>query len=85
MKFWIGNAAQTANMAIVFANLIVKGKDYGIHPFIVEIRDSNSHNVLPGITIGDCGDKFGLKGVDNGFLIFRNVRTPRTNLLDRIT
>ena len=39
MKFWIGAAAQMANMSIIWANLIVKGKKYGPHPFIVPIRN----------------------------------------------
>lgn len=84
VKFWIGNAAQTANMSIVLANLIVKGKDYGIHCFIVPIRDEE-HEMMPGVMIVDCGSKMGLNGVDNGLLQFRNVMIPRENLLDRIT
>jgi acyl-CoA oxidase len=38
---------------------------------------------MPGIEIGDCGDKVGLHGVDNGFIKFNNVRIPRENLLNR--
>lgn len=85
IKFWIGNAAQTANMAVVFANLIVEGRNYGIHAFVVTIRKPNDHTPMPGVLIGDCGPKFGLNGVDNGYLSFRNVRIPRENLLDKVT
>lgn len=85
MKFWIGNAAQTANMAVIAANLIVKGKDYGMHMFVVEIRDRVTHNLLPGVTIGDCGEKMGLNGVDNGFMFFRGLRVSRDALLNKIT
>lgn len=85
MKFWIGNAAQTANMAVIAANLIVKGKDYGIHMFVVEIRDRVTHNLLPGVTVGDCGEKMGLNGVDNGFMFFRGLRVSRDALLNRVT
>jgi hypothetical protein len=28
-----------ANYALVFAQLIIKGKQHGVHPFIVKIRD----------------------------------------------
>ena len=85
MKFWIGGAAQSANMSIIAANLVVGGKDYGIHLFIVPLRDEVSHDIIPGVTIGDCGLKQGINGVDNGFISFRNVRVPVDNLLDRIT
>ena len=84
IKFWIGNAAQTANMSVVLANLIVKGKDYGIHCFVVQIRD-DEHEVMPGVQIIDCGAKMGIHGVDNGILNFRNVIIPRENLLDKVT
>jgi acyl-CoA oxidase len=85
IKFWIGNAAQTANMAVIAANLIVKGKDYGIHMFLVEIRDRVTHNLIPGVTVGDCGEKMGMNGVDNGFIAFRGLRVSRDALLDKIT
>ena len=40
---------------------------------------------LPGITIGDCGKKLGQDGIDNGFIIFDNVRIPKDNFLDRLS
>ena len=40
-KFWITNGACHANYAIVFAKTIVKGKNEGIHAFVVQIRDEN--------------------------------------------
>lgn len=83
-KFWIGNAAQTANMSLCLANMIVDGVDYGIHIFIVPIR-KDSHHLMPGVIISDCGDKMGLSGIDNGMISFRNVKIPRENLLDKVT
>jgi acyl-CoA oxidase len=55
----------------------------GIHTFIVPIRDFESHALLPGVEIHDCGHKVGLNGVDNGALRFSQVRVPRDNLLNR--
>ena len=39
MKFWIGAAAQLANISVIWAQLIVDGKKCGPHPFIVPLRD----------------------------------------------
>ncbi|CAO2144704.1 unnamed protein product [Urochloa humidicola] len=90
IKWWIGNAAVHGKFATIFARLILplQGKggepaDMGIHAFIVPIRDLETHAVLPGIEINDCGHKIGLNGVDNGALRFRSVRIPRDNLLNR--
>jgi len=81
-KDYIGNAAQYAQLATVFAQLITNGENYGVHAFIVPIRNKQG-KTLPRITISDCGDKLGLNGVDNGRLIFDQVRIPRENLLNR--
>jgi len=85
MKFWIGNLGKTAQMAVVFAQLITKGKNQGVHAFVVPVRDRRTHLPLPGITIGDCGEKLGMAGVDNGFMIFNNYRVPKDALLDKIS
>ena len=76
MKFWIGASGNVANLAVVWANLIIEGKNYGIHAFIVPIRCKRTHKVLPGVIIGDCGPKTGLNVIDNGFIMFDNVRIP---------
>lgn len=81
-KDYIGNAALHAQMATVFAQLELEGEDYGVHAFLVPIRDSQG-SVLPGISIEDDGPKIGLNGVDNGRIIFNKVRVPRENMLDR--
>lgn len=81
-KDYIGNAALHAQMATVFAQLEVEGQEFGVHAFLVPIRDKNSA-ILPGITIEDDGDKIGLNGVDNGRIVFNQIRVPRDNLLDR--
>ena len=40
-------------------------------------------SALPGITVGDIGNKFGFSANDNGFLKLDNVRIPRENMLMR--
>ena len=56
--------------------------DYGVNAFIVPLRDANN-TILKGVTIGDCGLKMGLNGVDNGTISFDNVVIPKENMLDR--
>ncbi len=81
-KDYIGNAATHGLLATVFAQLEIDAERYGVHAFLVPIRDS-SGAALPGVRIADCGEKMGLNGVDNGRLWFDNVRIPRDNLLNR--
>ncbi|HWS36744.1 MAG TPA: acyl-CoA dehydrogenase [Actinoplanes sp.] len=81
-KDYIGNAARDGRMAVVFAQLITGGKRYGVHAWMVPIRDEHG-NPMPGVTIGDAGPKAGLLGVDNGRLSFDHVTVPREMLLDR--
>lgn len=65
-KWWIGGLGRAATHAIVMAQLVLKGKRIGPHPFIVQIRDMDTHEPLPGIYIGDIGPKMGYNGTDNG-------------------
>lgn len=39
---------KTSNHAIVLAQLITKGKCYGLHAFIAPIREIGTHKPLPG-------------------------------------
>jgi acyl-CoA oxidase len=81
-KDYIGNAAEHAKVAVVFAQLKVGDESHGVHALVVPIRDDEG-NAMPGVRIEDCGRKIGLNGVDNGRLWFDGVRVPRTNLLNR--
>nr|CAG8543188.1 12636_t:CDS:10 [Entrophospora candida] len=82
-KWWVGGLGRAANHAIVMAILITNGKSFGPHPFVVQIRDLETHQPLPGITIGDIGPKFGYNSMDNGFMLFDKVRIPRFNMLSK--
>jgi acyl-CoA oxidase len=81
-KDYIGNAARDGRMAVVFAQLVIGDRGYGVHAFMVPIRDADGRPV-PGVRIEDCGHKAGLNGVDNGRLWFTDVRVPREALLNR--
>ncbi|KAG0716586.1 Acyl-coenzyme A oxidase 3, peroxisomal [Chionoecetes opilio] len=81
-KYWITNGAVHARHVVVFAQLLVKDTNHGIHGVLVPIRDENL-KVLPKVRVEDMGHKMGLNGVDNAKLSFDNVRVPRENLLNR--
>ncbi|KAA1424500.1 acyl-CoA oxidase [Mumia zhuanghuii] len=86
-KDYIGGAAHDATMAAVFAQLVTGGPgeeptSRGVHCVLVPIRDADGRD-LPGVTTSDCGVKGGLNGVDNGRIVFDQVRVPRSNLLDQ--
>ena len=84
-KWWIGLAGKTANHAVVFARLVLAdGSDMGPHPFLVQIRSLETHLPMPGVVVGDLGEKIGQNGLDNGFIAFNNVHLPLENLLNRV-
>ncbi len=74
-------------MAAVFAQLETPTADgtverHGVHCFLVPLRDAKGRD-LPGVTTSDCGHKGGLRGVDNGRIMFDQVRIARENLLNK--
>jgi acyl-CoA oxidase len=84
-KWWIGSLGKMANHAVVMAQLIIDGKRYGPHPFVVQIRDLKTHEPLENIHVGDIGPKFGYNTMDNGFLLFNKVKIPHQNMLARFS
>ncbi|GAA3598404.1 acyl-CoA dehydrogenase [Klugiella xanthotipulae] len=81
-KDYLGNAALHGIACVLFAQLITKGVNHGVHAFYVPLRDE-AGDFLPGIGGEDDGLKGGLNGIDNGRLHFTDVRIPRENLLNR--
>ncbi|XP_074951938.1 peroxisomal acyl-coenzyme A oxidase 2 isoform X3 [Phalacrocorax aristotelis] len=83
MKWWPGDMGRSATHAVVFAQLYVHSKCYGVHPFIVQIRSLQNHSLCPGVTAGDIGPKMNFEHIDNGYLMLQNVRIPRENMLNK--
>ena len=69
------------------ARLIIESEgsknDYGVVPFIVQIRDMDTHRHMPGVKSGDMGTKLGYHGKDNGWMTLNDVRIPRDQMLQR--
>ncbi|KAI9723461.1 MAG: fatty-acyl coenzyme A oxidase [Chrysothrix sp. TS-e1954] len=84
-KWWIGTMGRTANYAVVMAQLIIEGKGYGPHPFVLQIRDLKTHEPLEDIFVGDLGPKFGFNTMDNGYLLMNNVKIPHANMLAKFS
>ncbi|XP_032591643.1 peroxisomal acyl-coenzyme A oxidase 3 isoform X2 [Drosophila grimshawi] len=83
-KCWVGNLGKTCTHAIVYAQLYVPDeKHQGLNAFLVPIRDERTLLPLPGVTVGDLGEKIGLNGIDNGFVMFNQYRIPKDNLLSK--
>ncbi|XP_065365650.1 probable peroxisomal acyl-coenzyme A oxidase 1 [Calliphora vicina] len=82
-KWWPGGLGHTANMVVLMAQLYIKGKHYGLQPFLVRIRNEKTHQPEPGVDVGDLGPKLGVNGVNNGFLGLKNVRIPLRQMLSK--
>jgi acyl-CoA oxidase len=54
-KYWPGALGFASTHTIVIARMIIEGKDYGIHSFIMQIRLLEDFKPLPGIELGDIG------------------------------
>ncbi|CAK5277860.1 unnamed protein product [Mycena citricolor] len=83
IKYWPGGLGFSVTHAIVMARLIIGPKDYGVHPYIVQLRSLEDFTPLPGVELGDVGLKMGHNTNDNGYAKFTHFRIPRANLLMR--
>ncbi|CAK9114223.1 A chain [Durusdinium trenchii] len=79
MKWWNSDIGCVATHAAVYAQLVIHGKEYGLHVFMVQVRDEN-HMPLPGVEVGDVGPKLGDQAIDTGYLRLKDVRVPREHL-----
>lgn len=75
---------------IVVAQLLLPTRDnptkyegFGPQTFIVQIRDTESHQPFEGIAVGDIGPKYGYASMDNGYMLFDHYRVPKSAMLSR--
>jgi len=74
MKYWPSSMV-SATHAVVYAQLIIGERRFGVHVFMVQLRDENLRP-LPGIEVGDVGTKMGELSIDIGYLRMNRVRIP---------
>ncbi|TPX31643.1 acyl-CoA oxidase [Synchytrium microbalum] len=84
-KWWIGALGKSCTHVGLMAQLIIKGRSYGIHSFVFRIRSEKDHSLLPGVIAGDIGTKYGHNGLDNGCAWFYKFRVPKSALLNRFS
>lgn len=82
-KWWVGGLAKSCTHCVLMARVRIRGKDYGIHPFMLQLRDMNNHQSLKGIVLNHLGQKYGYNGMDNGTMQLQHVRIPRRHLFMR--
>ncbi|CAF1354498.1 unnamed protein product, partial [Adineta steineri] len=82
-KFWPGALARTANHALLMAQLYTPDRNHscGIQMFLVQIRDFNTHEPLPGVELGEISSRYAHAAGDNGYLRLTNVRIARKQML----
>ncbi|CAH1988782.1 unnamed protein product [Acanthoscelides obtectus] len=83
-KCWAGGLGQLATHAVIYAMLVIDGHNYGLHSFVVPVRNPKTLLPHPGVIVGDMGEKIGLNGIDNGFIQFENYEIPKENLLNKL-
>eukprot|EP01095_Lingulamoeba_sp_RSL-Kostka_P000386 TRINITY_DN10618_c0_g1_i1.p1 TRINITY_DN10618_c0_g1~~TRINITY_DN10618_c0_g1_i1.p1 ORF type:complete len:738 (+),score=241.42 TRINITY_DN10618_c0_g1_i1:40-2253(+) len=80
LKWWPGGLGCSSTHTCIYAQLIIDGKEYGFHVFVLQLRDEN-HQPLPGIELGEVGPKIGDNMTETGFLRVSSVRIPRRWML----
>jgi acyl-CoA oxidase len=78
-KFMPNTGHAVPKLAVVMARLFSHGKDRGIFPFVVRIRDAKGV-VCPGVQVSPLGEKPG-NALDNAVTLFEQVRIPKAHLL----
>lgn len=82
-KWWPAHLGFGCTHAIVYARMILKDVDHGVLPFMVQLRNMDSYEPLPGIQLGTSGPTIGHYANEHGRCRFDQVRIPRDHLCMR--
>ena len=80
-KFWPGGLGFSTTHAVVMAQLVIGGVRYGVHAFVVRLREAGTGRAAEGVELGDVGMKMSYNQTDNGYARFDGVRVPRGDML----
>lgn len=78
LKWW-PTGMYACTHGAVFAQLVIDGKNYGVHAFMVQFRDDKGC-LMPGVEVGEMGPKINADNSNIGYARFTNVRVPRFNM-----
>lgn len=79
-KNWISQGL-VADKSVVVADLIVAGKSYGPHAFLMYLREGDK--LVQGVSTQDMGLKTVGNDLDNAAIAFDNVTLPKSSLLSK--
>eukprot|EP00285_Hemiselmis_virescens_P015016 CAMPEP_0173377968 /NCGR_PEP_ID=MMETSP1356-20130122/1210_1 /TAXON_ID=77927 ORGANISM="Hemiselmis virescens, Strain PCC157" /NCGR_SAMPLE_ID=MMETSP1356 /ASSEMBLY_ACC=CAM_ASM_000847 /LENGTH=503 /DNA_ID=CAMNT_0014330893 /DNA_START=67 /DNA_END=1578 /DNA_ORIENTATION=- len=79
-KNWISQGIM-ADKTVVVADLLMDGKSYGPHAFLMNLREGGEP--VKGVTTGDMGRKTIGNDLDNAWIKFDKVKLPKSALLNR--
>lgn len=78
MKWW-PTGMYAATHGAVMARLIIDGRDYGFHGFMLQFRDDQGF-LMPGVEVGEIGPKLNRFNANIGYARFDRVRIPLFNM-----
>lgn len=79
-KNWISQGL-VADRTVAVADLFIKGKSYGPHAFMMNLRENGKP--VAGVKFEDMGKKTVGNDLDNAAIGFENVSLPKSALLNR--
>lgn len=79
-KNWISQGL-VADKTVAVADLFIKGKSYGPHAFVMNLREGGKP--VEGVVLSDMGKKTVGNDLDNAAIGFQNVKVPKNALLNR--
>lgn len=79
---WWPSGMYACTHGIVFAQLLIDGKNHGVHAFWVQFRDDQGC-LMPGVEVGEIGPKIHTSNTNIGYARFTQVRVARSNMFDK--